>query len=52
MIMAHDQIELKILGNIVASYKKISFSEILIEYENHLKNAMIKYLQLKHIQMS
>lgn len=37
MIMAHDQNELKTLGNIVASYKKIKFSEILEEYEKHLK---------------
>jgi len=37
MVMAHRQNELKILGNIVASNKKISFSEILTEYEKHLK---------------
>jgi len=42
MIMAHDQIELKSLGNLVAKYKKISFSRILQEYQDHLKNAMIK----------
>lgn len=40
MIMAHDQVELKKLGNIVASHKKIPFSELLQEYENHLKLAM------------
>ncbi len=40
MIMSHDQNELKILGNIVASNKKIQFSEILEEYENHLKIAL------------
>ena len=40
MIMAHNQNELKILGNIVASNKKIKFSEILEEYENHLKIAL------------
>jgi len=40
MIMAHSQVELKILGNIVASYKKIHFSEILIEYEQHLKKLL------------
>jgi len=40
MIMAHSQVELKILGNIVASYKKIPFSEILIEYEQHLKKSL------------
>jgi len=37
MIMAHNQNELKIMGNIVASHKKIKFSEILEEYEKHLK---------------
>jgi len=42
MIMSHDQIELKSLGNLVAKYKKISFSRILQEYQDHLKNAMIK----------
>jgi len=40
MIMAHNQNELKILGNIVASNKKIEFSEILVEYEKHLKIAL------------
>jgi len=40
MIMAHNQNELKILGNIVASNKKITFSEILEEYEKHLKIAL------------
>ena len=42
MIMAHDQTELKKLGNIVASYKKIPFSDMLQDYENHLKIAMVK----------
>ena len=42
MIMSHDQNELKILGNIVASNKKVQFSEILIEYEKHLKQALQK----------
>lgn len=42
MIMVHDQVELKKLGNIVASHKKIPFSELLQEYENHLKLAMEK----------
>jgi len=37
MIMAHNQNELKILGNIVASNKKNPFSEIIAEYEKHLK---------------
>ena len=42
MIMAHDQNELKILGNIVASYKKISLLEILSDYEEHLKTSLEK----------
>jgi len=42
MIMAHDQTELKKLGNIVASHKKIQFSSILKEYEEHLEIAMLK----------
>jgi uncharacterized protein YbgA (DUF1722 family) len=40
MIMAHSQNELKILGNIVASNKKIQFYEILGEYEKHLEIAL------------
>ena len=40
MIMSHSQIELKNLGNIVASYKKNNFDEIILKYENHLKNAL------------
>ena len=39
MIMAHNQQELKILGNIVASNKKNNFSNPLQEYEEHLKKA-------------
>ena len=40
MIMVHSQEELKILGRIVASYKKISLNEIFKEYEIHLKTAL------------
>lgn len=40
MIMAHNQNELKNLGNIVGSHKKIKFSEMLEEYEKHLKIAL------------
>jgi len=40
MIMAHSQNELKIMGNIVANNKKIKLSEILEEYEKHLKIAL------------
>ena len=42
MIMSHDQNELKILGNIVASYKKKSLTDILDEYEKHLKLSLTK----------
>ena len=42
MIMAHNQDELKILGSIVASYKKISLLETITEYEKHLKIALEK----------
>lgn len=47
MIMAHDQEELKILGNIVASYKKRSFLDILMDYESHLTLAMSKTPTIK-----
>ena len=40
MIMAHNQNELKNLGNIVGSHKKNKFSEMLEEYEKHLKIAL------------
>ncbi len=42
MIMAHNQEKLKILGNLVASYKKGSLSEIIDKYEKHLKIALEK----------
>ena len=52
MIMAHDQNELKILGNIVASHKKIALSEILTEYEKHLKKSFEKPPTIKsHINV-
>ena len=47
MIMAHDQEELKKLGNIVASYKKIPFSEILDYYEKHLRKSLEKQPTIK-----
>lgn len=47
MIMAHSQEELKILGNIVASYKKNQFSEILKEYEENLKKSLIEEPTIK-----
>jgi len=47
MIMAHDQDELKVLGNIVASYKKDRFSEIIVEYEKHLKKSLEKKPTIK-----
>ena len=47
MIMARDQEELKKLGNIVASNKKIPLEEILKEYEKHLKKAFDKQPTVK-----
>lgn len=40
MIMVHDQEELKIMGKLVASHKKKELSEIIKEYEMHLKLAL------------
>ena len=42
MLMVHSQKELKILGNLVASHKKIQFDEILDQYGSHLKTALEK----------
>jgi uncharacterized protein YbgA (DUF1722 family) len=36
LMMAHNQEELKVLGRIVASNKKVKLSEILNDYENNL----------------
>jgi uncharacterized protein YbgA (DUF1722 family) len=42
MLMVHNQEELKILGKMVASYKKIPIMDILTHYEVHLKIALSK----------
>ena len=42
MLMAHNQEKLKLLGNLVASHKKIPLSEILDKYEYHLNLALKK----------
>ena len=42
MIMSHNQEELKVLGNLVASHKKILLPNILDQYEEHLKIALKK----------
>ena len=42
LIIAYNQEQLKILGLIVASYKKIKFSDILNEYEKNL-NMCLEY---------
>jgi uncharacterized protein YbgA (DUF1722 family) len=47
MLMAHNQEELKILGNLVASHKKIPLSDILVKYEEHLKIALKKEPTIK-----
>ena len=40
MIMAHDQNELRVMGNIVASNKKNNLSKIISDYEIHLKKSL------------
>ena len=40
LIMARNQEQLRVLGRIVASNKKIKLLEILIDYENNLKLAL------------
>ena len=40
LIMAHNQEQLRVLGRIVASNKKIKLSEIITDYENNLKLAL------------
>ena len=42
LIMAHNQEELKVLGRIVASNKKVKLSEILNDYEKNL-NLCLQY---------
>ena len=40
MIMSHSQIELKLMGNIVASYNKNNLEEIIQKYEKHLRDTL------------
>ena len=47
MIMTHSQKELKVLGNLVASYKKNTLIEIIREYEKYLKLALEKQPTIK-----
>ena len=47
MLMAHNQEELKLLGNVVASHKKISLHDILNKYEERLKIALKKEPTIK-----
>ena len=47
MLMAHNQEELKLLGNMVASHKKIPLHDILDKYEEHLKIALKKEPTIK-----
>ena len=52
MFMAHSQEELKKLGNLVASNKKMPLSDILSEYEKHLSLALEKKPTIKtHINV-
>jgi len=47
MLMVHNQEELKILGNLVASHKKIPLLDILDKYEERLKIALKKKPTIK-----
>jgi len=47
MLMAHNQEELKLLGNLVASHKKIPLSNILDKYEEYLRIALKKEPTIK-----
>ena len=47
MLMVHNQEELKILGNLVASHKEIPLFDILDKYEEHLKIALKKEPTIK-----
>ena len=47
MMMAHDQEELKKMGNIVASYKKRPYLEILEDYEKHTRKGLEKQPTIK-----
>ena len=40
LIMSHNQEQLRIMGRIIASHKKMKLSEIVINYENNLKLAL------------
>ncbi len=42
MLTVHNPVELKILGNLVASHKKTNILDILEQYEEHLKIALDK----------
>ena len=46
LIMAHNQEELKVLGRIVASNKKVKLSEILNDYEKNLNLCSVSYTHL------
>jgi len=47
MLMVHNQEELKTLGNLVASHKKIPFAEMLDRYHIHLEIALSKKPTIK-----
>ena len=42
MLMAYNQRELKLMGQIVANQEKKSVETVLLEYEQHLSNAFLK----------
>ena len=52
LLMAHNQEKLKILGNIVANHQKKNISELISDYENHLKIILEKTPTVKtHINV-
>lgn len=52
LLMAHSQQELKILGNVLGNHKQAALSEVMIEYERHLKLALeIRPTIKKHINV-
>ena len=52
LLMAHSQEKLKILGNIVANHQKKNVPDLILDYENHLKETLDKTPTVKtHINV-
>ncbi len=45
LLLAYHQTEQKILGQIVANHKQLKIDQVLIDYESHLKKALMKPLR-------